>query len=139
MSVLRRPVLLTLVLLIAIPIATAGARADEANPKLVGFWHSVSIDGDALFFVVHGFQLDVHENGTFKVHVRFTDGETKTETGTFRLDGDAIELRIPSIDAKEHGTYSIEGDTLRFHDPSFGVSVRLARGKAKDSSGDELF
>lgn len=139
MKVSRRPVLLALVLLIAVTSAALGARTDEVNPKLIGSWHSVSIDGDALFFVVHGFQLDVHENGTFEVHIRFTDGETKTETGTFRLDGHDIQLRIPSIDAKEHGTYSIEGDTLRFHDPSFGVSVRLARGKAKDSSGDELF
>lgn len=106
---------------------------------LVGAWHTVSIDGDALFFIVHGVEVDFRENGTFDAHIRFTDGSTETKTGTFKAKGGDIDLRIPSMKAKERGTYKIDDHVLTFHDPSFGITIELDRGKAKDSSGHELF
>lgn len=129
--------LLLFPLLHTTPVHGAETHGDTSN--LVGAWHTVSIDGDALFFVVHGIEVDLRADGTFDAHIRFTDGETESKTGTYRVKGDQIALRVPSLHAREHATYSIVDHKLVFHDPSFDITLKLARGKAKDESGDDLF
>ncbi len=123
----------------AVSGANAAPPTPTVDPHLVGAWHTVSIDGDALFFIVHGVEIDFDENGSFTARIRFTDGQTETKKGHYVVHGDQIEFSIPSLKAKETATYSIEGRDLRFHDPSFGVTIEVARGKAQDSSGHDLF
>lgn len=123
----------------AVSGAVAAPPTPTVDPRLVGAWHTVSIDGDALFFIVHGVEIDFDANGTFTARIRFTDGQTETKKGHYVLRGDQIEFSIPSLKAKETATYTIEGRDLRFHDPSFGVTIEVARGKAQDSSGHDLF
>ena len=127
---------------LAVLLAAAGPPTHAAlavDPRMVGAWHTVSIDGDALFFIVHGVELDFGKDGQFTARIRFTDGETETKKGVFKLDGDHIELSIPSMKAKESATYTIKGSDLIFHDKSFGVTIKVAKGKAQDGSGHDLF
>ncbi len=135
--------LLTLASVVAVLVATGPAHGAEptpsADPRLVGPWHTVSIDGDALFFIVHGAEVDFDKDGSFTARIRFTDGETETKKGRYVLHGDHIELSIPSMKAKESLTYEIDGKNLEFHDESFGVKITVARGKAQHASGDDLF
>ncbi len=127
------------VLLLASVPARAADSPAATDPHLVGAWHSVSIDGDALFFIVHGVEVDFDADGSFTAHIRFTDGETETKTGRYVVHGDHMELSIPSMKATESTTYKIEGKELVFHDESFGITIKVARGKAKDDSGHDLF
>lgn len=109
------------------------------DERLLGPWHTVNIGGDALFLVIRGVELDFDKGGNFTAHVRFTDGQTETAKGTFQIDGDRIEFRVPQLKGKESATYKIDGDKLSFHDDSFGVTITIARGKAKSDSGLDLF
>jgi len=129
---------MTLAIALLGPPASAAPSGPDIDPRLVGPWHTVSIDGDALFLVIHGVELDFEKNGTFTARIRFTDGQTETKRGTYALDGDRIDFSIPSL-GKESGTYEIKGKDLSFHDTSFGVTVKVAKGKAQDSSGHDLF
>ncbi|MDG2308273.1 MAG: hypothetical protein P8R42_27155 [Candidatus Binatia bacterium] len=129
-------------LLLAVPLTTAVRSIQAApagDPRLVGAWHTVSVDGDALFFIVHGAELDFSKDGQFTARIRFTDGETETKKGVFKIDGDHIELSIPAMKAKESATYTIQGNDLVFHDKSFGITIKISKGKAQDDSGHDLF
>ena len=95
--------------------------------------------GDALFRIVRGVEIDLTANGRFTALVRFTDGETETKTGRYSVASDRITFTLPGEKARDSGTYRIEGKTLTFHDDSFGVTVEVAKGKAKDTSGRSLF
>ncbi len=119
--------------------ALAAEPKPPVDPKLLGPWHTVSIDGDALFLIVHGAELDFDASGAFTTRIRFTDGSTEVKTGHYTLDGTRIELSIPSMKTTESATYAIEGKDLVFHDASFGVTIKVARGKATDPTGHDLF
>lgn len=120
-------------------LVQAAKPTPTVDPRLVGAWHTVSIDGDALFFIVHGVEVDFEADGNFTARIRFTDGSTETKKGHYVLHGNHVELSIPSMKAKESATYQIEGNDLKFHDPSFGITIEVARGKAKDDKGHDLF
>jgi len=128
-----------LALLLPLSSGFAATPTPAIDPRLVGPWHTVSIDGDALFFIVHGAEVDFDADGTFTARIRFTDGQTEEKKGRYVLHGDHLELSIPAMKAKESLTYEIDGNELELHDASFGIAIKIARGKARDSSGHDLF
>lgn len=120
-------------------LASVETVRGESATELVGAWHTASIDGDALFFVVQGVEVDFRRNGTFVAHIRYTDGSTETKNGTFEIHAGDLDLQVPSMQAKERGTFEIKDHVLTFHDASFGVTIELDRGKAMNAAGDSLF
>src|SRR5688500_3731473 len=66
----------------AVREATPAAPGDG----LVGTtWHTVRIDGDALFFVIRDVGIRFEDQGRFVAAVRFIDGEQTSRTGTYRV------------------------------------------------------
>lgn len=70
-------------------LAVGAAR--EATPAapgdgLVGTtWHTVRIDGDALFFFIKDVGIQFEGQGRFVAAVRFIDGQQMSKTGTYRV------------------------------------------------------
>jgi hypothetical protein len=70
-------------------LAVGSAReATPAAPSdgLVGpTWHTVRIDGDALFFVIKDVGIRFEDQGRFVAAVRFIDRQQTSKTGTYRV------------------------------------------------------
>jgi hypothetical protein len=70
-------------------LAVGAAR--EATPAAPGdglagtTWHTVRIDGDALFFFVKDVGIRFEDQGRFVAAVRFIDGQQTSKTGTYRV------------------------------------------------------
>ena len=67
----------------------SGAGGDARRRRgdgLVGTtWHTVRIDGDALFFVIKDVGIRFEDQGRFVAAVRFIDGQQTSKTGTYRV------------------------------------------------------
>ena len=143
----RRVLLGALIVQFAASAPALAGEHEEASAKLpvpanlVGSWHSASIDGDALFLVVYGFQVDFFEGGEFHAHVAFTDGQKREIKGLYRIEpGNKMVFEVPKSKLREVVKFSFKGkDKLRIEDPSYGVRIFVNRGKAKKKSGDDWF
>ena len=131
MAITRAIALLTALLLL-----TAVPRADSAAPKdaLAGTtWHTVRIDGDALFFVIKDVGVRFEDGGRFVAAVRYIDGQQTTRTGTYRLVKPGIaRVAIDGLGSPKELRFRRQGRDLIIQDPAFDVTVRLAPGKMEE-------
>ena len=125
----RRRWMAMLVLLVA--LAATPAAPAPAVDKLVGTtWHTVRIDGDALFFVIRDVGVRFEDGGRFVAAVRFLDGQQTSRTGTYRLArADTLIVTIDGLGKPKTLSLRRQGKDLVVQDKAFDVTVRLAPGK----------
>ena len=118
-------------------LAVVAAR--EATPAapgdgLVGTtWHTVRIDGDALFFVIKDVGIRFEDQGRFVAAVRFIDGQQTSKTGTYRVvKPGTILLTIEGLGNAKQVQFRRQGPDLIVQDRAYDVSVRLAPGKMEE-------
>jgi hypothetical protein len=118
-------------------LAVGAAR--EATPAapgdgLVGTtWHTVRIDGDALFFVIKDVGIRFEDQGRFVAAVRFIDGQQTSKTGTYRVvKPGTIGLTIEGLGKAKEVQFRRQGRDLIVQDRAYDVTVRLAPGKMEE-------
>ena len=118
-------------------LAVGAAR--EATPAapgdgLVGTtWHTVRIDGDALFFFIKDVGIRFEDQGRFVAAVRFIDGQQTSKTGTYRVvKPGTIGLTIEGLGKAKELQFRRQGRDLIVQDRSYDVTVRLAPGKMEE-------
>jgi hypothetical protein len=118
-------------------LALGAAR--EATPAapgdgLVGTtWHTVRIDGDALFFVIKDVGIRFEDQGRFVAAVRFIDGQQTSKTGTYRVvKPGTIGLTIEGLGKAKEVQFRRQGRDLIVRDRAYDVTVRLAPGKMEE-------
>jgi hypothetical protein len=118
-------------------LAVGAAR--EATPAapgdgLVGTtWHTVRIDGDALFFVIKDVGIRFEDQGRFVAAVRFIDGQQTSKTGTYRVvKPGTIGLTIEGLGNAKQVQFRRQGRDLIVQDRAYDVTVRLAPGKLEE-------
>ena len=118
-------------------LAVVAAR--EATPAapgdgLVGTtWHTVRIDGDALFFVIKDVGIRFEDQGRFVAAVRFIDRQQTAKTGTYRVvKPGTILLTIEGLGNAKQVQFRRQGPDLIVQDRAYDVTVRLAPGKLEE-------
>jgi hypothetical protein len=118
-------------------LAVVAAR--EATPAapgdgLVGTtWHTVRIDGDALFFVIKDVGIRFEDQGRFVAAVRFIDRQQTSKTGTYRIvKPGTILLTIEGLGNAKQVQFRRQGPDLIVQDRAYDVTVRLAPGKLEE-------
>jgi hypothetical protein len=118
-------------------LAVVAAR--EATPAapgdgLVGTtWHTVRIDGDALFFVIKDVGIRFEDQGRFVAAVRFIDRQQTSKTGTYRVvKPGTIVLTIEGLGNAKQVQFRRQGPDLILQDRAYDVTVRLAPGKMEE-------
>lgn len=118
-------------------LAVGAAR--EATPAapgdgLVGTtWHTVRIDGDALFFVIKDVGIRFEDQGRFVAAVRYIDGQQTSKTGTYRvLKPGTIGLTIEGLGKAKEVQFRRQGRDLIVRDRAYDVTVRLSPGKMEE-------
>jgi hypothetical protein len=124
-------------MVIAGMLAVVAAR--EATPAapgdgLVGTtWHTVRIDGDALFFVIKDVGIRFEDQGRFVAAVRFIDRQQTSKTGTYRVvKPGTILLTIEGLGNAKQVQFRRQGPDLIVQDRAYDVTVRLAPGKMEE-------
>jgi hypothetical protein len=122
-----------------ITMVVAGMLAVGAAPAapgggLVGTtWHTVRIDGDALFFVIKDVGIRFEDQGRFVAAVRFIDGQQTSKTGTYRVvKPGTIGLTIEGLGNAKQVQFRRQGRDLIVQDRAYDVTVRLAPGKMEE-------
>ena len=117
----------------------AAGAARDATPAapgdgLVGTtWHTVRIDGDALFFVIKDVGVRFEDQGRFVAAVRFIDGQQTSKTGTYRVvKPGTIGLTIEGLGNAKQVQFRRQGPDLIVQDRAYDVTVRLAPGKMEE-------
>jgi hypothetical protein len=118
-------------------LAVGSAReATPAAPSggLVGTtWHTVRIDGDALFFVIKDVGIRFEDQGRFVAAVRFIDRQQTSKTGTYRVvKPGTILLTIEGLGNAKQVQFRRQGPDLIVQDRAYDVTVRLAPGKMEE-------
>jgi hypothetical protein len=117
-------------------VLSAASEVSPADPRdgLAGTtWHTVRIDGDALFFFVKDVGVRFEDNARFVAAVRFIDGQQKSRTGTYRVvKADTLLLAIDGLGKPKELRFSRHGKDLIVQDRAYGVTVRLAPGKMEE-------
>lgn len=114
----------------AVREATPAAPGDG----LVGTtWHTVRIDGDALFFVIKDVGIRFEDQGRFVAAVRFIDRQQTSKTGTYRVvKPGTILLTIEGLGNAKQVQFRRQGRDLVVQDRAYDVTVRLAPGKMEE-------
>lgn len=114
----------------AVREATPAAPGDG----LVGTtWHTVRIDGDALFFVIKDVGIRFEDQGRFVAAVRFIDRQQTSKTGTYRVvKPGTILLTIEGLGNAKQVQFRRQGRDLIVQDRAYDVTVRLAPGKLEE-------
>ena len=114
--------------------AARDASPADARDGLVGTtWHTVRIDGDALFFVIKDVGIRFEDQGRFVAAVRFIDGQQTSKTGTYRLvKPGTILLTIEGLGNAKQVQFRRQGPDLIGQDRAYDVTVRLAPGKMEE-------
>jgi hypothetical protein len=117
----------------------AVGAAGEATPAapgegLVGTtWHTVRIDGDALFFFIRDVGIRFEDQGRFVAAVRFVDGQQTSKTGTYRVvKPGTVLLTIEGFGNAKDLRFRRQGRDLIVQDRAYDVTVRLAPGKLEE-------
>ena len=131
MTTVRAIVLLASVLFLG---AARDASPADARDGLVGTtWHTVRIDGDALFFVIRDVGIRFEDQGRFVAAVRFVDGQQTSKTGTYRVvKPGSILLTIEGLGKAKELQFRRQGQDLIVQDRAYHVTVRLAPGKLEE-------
>ena len=118
-------------------LAVGAAR--EATPAAPGdglmgtTWHTVRIDGDALFFFIKDVGIRFEDQGRFVAAVRFIDGQQTSKTGTYRIvKPGTIGLTIEGLGKAKELQFRRQGRDLIVKDLAYDVTVRLAPGKLEE-------
>ena len=118
-------------------LAVGAAR--EATPAAPGdglagtTWHTVRIDGDALFFFVKDVGIRFEDQGRFVAAVRFIDRQQTAKTGTYRVvKPGTILLTIEGLGNAKQVQFRRQGPDLIVQDRAYDVTVRLAPGKLEE-------
>lgn len=111
---------------------SAEAPTIGAHSALAGTaWHTVHIDGDALFFVIDELGVRFEKDGRFAARVRFVDGQHSIKKGRYRVEGRTMIVTIDSGKPKEIEYWTDRGDLI-VRDKAYDVTARLAPGKMED-------
>jgi hypothetical protein len=118
-------------------LAVGAAREAPPAPPgdgLVGTtWHTVRIDGDALFFFIKDVGIRFEDQGRFVAAVRFIDGQQKSKTGTYRVvKPGTLGLTIEGLGKAKELQFRRQGRDLIVQDRAYDVTVRLAPGKLEE-------
>ena len=115
-------------------VALAATPAAPAVDELAGTtWHTVRIDGDALFFVIRDVGVRFEDGGRFVAAVRFLDGQQTSRTGTYRLvRADTLVVTVDGLGKPKTLSLRRQGKDLVVQDKAFDVTVRLAPGKMEE-------
>jgi hypothetical protein len=132
-----QPLALWVLLLVAsISPSSASGEAPKANSPpfaLAGTtWHTIHIDGDALFFLIDELGVRFEKDGRFVARVRFIDGQHARKTGTYRVEDATIFVTIDGVAKPKEIQYWTDGGYLIACDKAYDVTVRLAPGKMED-------
>lgn len=95
-------------------------------------WHTVHVDGGALFFLIDEVAVRFDKDGRFAARVRFIDGQHSIKTGTYRVAGRTILVTINGGKPKEI-EYRIDRGDLIIRDKAYDVTARLVPGKMEDA------
>ena len=114
--------------------AARGATPAAARDGLVWTtWHTVRIDGDALFFFIKDVGIRFEDQGRFVAAVRFIDGQQTSKTGTYRVvKPGTIGLTIEGLGKAKELQFRRQGRDLIVLDRAYDVTVRLAPGKMEE-------
>lgn len=114
--------------------AARDASPADARDGFVGTtWHTVRIDGDALFFVIKDVGIRFEDQGRFVAAVRFIDGQQTSKTGTYRVvKPGTIGLTIEGLGKAKQVQFRRQGKDLIVQDRAYDVTVRLAPGKLEE-------
>jgi hypothetical protein len=128
--------------LLALLLFAGGAAQDSsaggglATPSLSvagTTWHSVHIDGDALFFVVREIGIRFEDQTRFAAAVRLIDGGQSSRRGTYRIVAPGtMLLTIDGAQKPKEVGFSRDGNDLIVHDRAYDVRARLAPGGMQD-------
>jgi len=94
-------------------------------------WHTVHIDGDALFFLIDELGVRFERDGRVAARVRFIDGQHSIKTGTYRIEGQTMIVTIDGGKPKEIEYWTDRGDLI-VRDKVYDVTARLTPGKMED-------
>jgi hypothetical protein len=124
-------------LLCVVPLALGGARAVDPSSQAGGLagttWHTVRIEGEALFFVIREVGVRFEDGGRFAAAVRFIDGQQQSRTGTYRVPAPGtLVVTIEGLGKPKQVAYRRQGIDLIVHDRVHDVTVRLAPGKMEE-------
>jgi hypothetical protein len=124
-------------LLCLLPLALGGARPaapPNPGPGLAGTtWHTVRIDGEAMFFVVREVGIRFEDGARFAAAVRFIDGQQQSRTGTYRVPSPGtLVLAIEGLGKPKELKFQRQGADLIVRDHAYDVTVRLAPGKMEE-------
>ncbi len=111
-------------------------QASPASPP-DGFagttWHTVRIDGDALFFFVRDIGIRFERGGRFTAAIRFIDGQQKSRTGTYSVTkAGTLLVNIDGLGKAKQLSFRRQGRDLVVIDRAYDVTVRLAPGKLEE-------
>lgn len=91
-------------------------------------WHTVHIDGDALFFLIDELGVRFEKDGRFAARVRFVDKQQTVKTGTYRVEGGTVTVSIGGGKPKTIEYWTDQGNLI-VRDKAYDVTARLAPGK----------
>ena len=132
---IARMIVPSMLCLLALGIGAAGdVTAAGSRTGLEGTtWHTVRIDGDALFFFIREVGLRFEDNGRFVAAVRLIDGQQESRKGTYRVAGPGtLQVTIDGLGKPKQVTFRRQGADLIVRDHAFDVTVRLAPGKMEE-------
>lgn len=123
-------------LLVGMLLTTTAREVDSASAgdSLAGTtWHTVRIDGDALFFFIRDVGIRFEQGGRFTAAVRFIDGQQGSRTGSYQIvkPGTAL-LSIDGLGKPKPIQFRRQGKDLIIQDRAYDVKVRLAPGKMEE-------
>jgi hypothetical protein len=139
MTRMTQPLVLSVLLLFASASsnpAAGGSPKIRSHPiALAGTaWHTIHIDGDALFFLIDELGVRFGTDGRFVARVRFVDGQHARKTGTYRVKDATIFVTIDGVTKPKEIQFWTDGNYLIARDKAYDVTVRLAPGKMQDES-----
>jgi hypothetical protein len=113
--------------------ARSAGPADQEGGLTGTTWHTVRIDGEAMFFVVHEVGVRFESGGRFAAGVRFIDGQQQSRTGTYRVPSPGtLVLTIEGLGKPKELKFQRQGADLIVRDHAYDVTVRLAPGKMEE-------
>ena len=119
--------------MLAVGVAREATPAAPGDGLVGTTWHTVRIDGDALFFVIKDVGIRFEDQGRFVAAVRFIDRQQTSKTGTYRVvKPGTILLTIEGLGKAKELQFRRQGRDLIVQDRAYDVTVRLAPGKMEE-------
>jgi hypothetical protein len=117
--------------------ARDASRADARDGLVGTTWHTVRIDGDAMFFFIEDVFIKAvgirfEDQGRFVAAVRFIDGQKTFQDGTCRVvKACTILPTIEGLGRRRSCGFDAKGGIV-VQDRAYDVTVRLAPGKLEE-------